>query len=410
MNTIDTQEKQTFDNLGIAKELMDVLVKHNFTTPTPIQHKAIPVAITGKDVIGIAQTGTGKSLAFGIPMLQRVMQGEAGGRGLILLPTRELAAQINETLQKIGREFGLRTAVLIGGASMGLQVKSIRNNPHIIIGTPGRVIDHLTQKTLRFNDIKVLALDEADAMLDMGFAPQIQQILQTMPQERQTMLFSATMPDTILKIANQHMKLPLSIEIAPQGTVAEKVEHELFYVKKEQRMLLLQKLLTEYKGSILIFLRTKHNAKKLCSSIKGLNFSVAEIHSNRSLMQRKEALDGFKSGKYRILVATDIAARGIDVKGIQLVLNYDLPEHSEDYVHRIGRTARAGMTGKAVSFVMPDQKGKIRQIERLINSSITISQVPGITTVPQAFVHSPRPSRFNRPFKKPFRKNFAKRY
>src|SRR3989344_377663 len=249
----EKNKKSDFYGLGIAPDILQTLAKLNFKTPTPIQEQAIPAAIEGKDLIGIAQTGTGKTLAFGIPMIQRILQAEAGGRGLIILPTRELAAQVNESLLKLGRGFGLRTAVLIGGASMGFQVKSIRNNPHIIIGTPGRIIDHLKQKTLKLDDIGILVLDEADHMLDMGFAPQIKQVLQTVPVERQTMLFSATMPNDILKIASTYMKLPLRVEIAPPGTKSENVEHEIFFIKREQKTELLIKILREYKGSVLVF-------------------------------------------------------------------------------------------------------------------------------------------------------------
>jgi ATP-dependent RNA helicase RhlE len=213
-------------------------------------------------------------------------------------------------------------------------------------------------------------------MFDMGFAPQIKQILLSVPKVRQTMLFSATMPDSIIKIATTYMKLPVRVEIARQGTAAEKVEHELFFVKKDYKVRLLEKLLKEYKGSVLLFSRTKHGAKRICQDLYNKGFTSAEIHSNRSLGQRREALDGFKSGKYRILVATDIASRGIDVKGIELVINFDLPESPGDYVHRIGRTGRAGQAGKAISFVMPEQKNKVREIERLIRSTIPISQLP----------------------------------
>ena len=346
-----------FGGLGIAPKMLEVLAQLNFKTPTPIQRKAIPIAIEGKDVVGIAQTGTGKTLALGIPMIQRILQSNKG-KGLIILPTRELALQSNEMLQKIGRPFGLKTAVLIGGASMGQQVQAIRNRPHIVIGTPGRVIDHLQQKTLSFHDVIVLVLDEADCMFDMGFAVQIKQILQATSKDRQTMLFSATMPDNIVKIATSHMKLPVRVEIDRQGTAAEKVEHELFVVKKDQKNRLLDKLLLEYKGSVLVFCRTKFGAKKICRDIRNMGISTAEIHSNRSLAQRREALDGFKMGKYRVLVATDIASRGIDVKGIELVINYDLPESAGDYVHRIGRTGRAGMEGGGIFFFVVKPKKK----------------------------------------------------
>ena len=341
---LSNETEMTFGGLGIAPKLLDVISRLGFNTPTSIQHKAIPAAVEGKDIIGIAQTGTGKTLAFGIPLIQHLLK-VGKGKGLIVLPTRELALQIDESMQKIGRTFGIRTAVLIGGSSIRQQLQSISRNPHIIIGTPGRINDHIQQRTLSLHDVSILVLDEADRMFDMGFAPQINKILQVVPKNRQTMLFSATMPDGIVKIASSHMKLPVRVEIARSGTTAENIEHELFVVKKDQK--LLKKLLGEYKGSVLIFLRVKHSARKICNELRNIGISAAEIHSNRSQGQRKEALEGFKLGRYRALVATDIASRGIDVKGIELVVNFDLPENPEDYVHRIGRTGRAGMAGKA---------------------------------------------------------------
>lgn len=407
--TTHNAEQGSFNGLGISPNFLSALEKLNFTVPTPIQHKAIPAAIEGKDIVGIAQTGTGKTLAFGIPMIQRIAALQGKSRGLVILPTRELALQVNETLQKITRGFGVRTAVLIGGESMYQQIRAIKNNPHVIIGTPGRINDHVKQRTLNFNTVSILVLDEADKMFDMGFADQIKQILAVVPKERQTMLFSATMPDSILKMASQYMKLPLRIEIAKQGTTAEKVEHELFVVQKDQKMTLLQKLLLEYKGSILVFSRTKHGARKICSNLRAMNFSAEEIHSNRSLAQRKKALDGFRSGRYRVLVATDIASRGIDVKGIELVLNYDLPESAEDYVHRIGRTGRAGLTGKAISFVAPDQKNKIREIEYLIRTPIPVSKAQGMVQV--SLEQNPQP-RYNHHQHMRAKRNFGspKRY
>jgi ATP-dependent RNA helicase RhlE len=366
--------KGDFNGLGIAPRLLEILAHNKYTVPTPIQTEAIPIAIEGKDVMGIAQTGTGKTLAFGIPMLQRLAQMK--GRGLVILPTRELALQVDETFQKIGKAINLRTAVLIGGASMNRQMDMLRKNPHVIIATPGRLIDHLNQKTANLHDVTVLVLDEADRMLDMGFEPQIRRILQTVPKDRQTMLFSATMPDEIVRIATSYMKLPVRIEIARQGTTAANVTQELFVVKKDDKNRLLEKMLEEHRGAILVFSRTKFGAKKIMRAVKAMGHSAAEIHSNRSLAQRREALDGFKSGKYRVLVATDIAARGIDVTGIAAVINYDIPENPDDYVHRIGRTGRAGLSGHAITFAMPDQGDEVRQIERVTRNRLPITKLP----------------------------------
>lgn len=386
-----------FFGLGIAPKLLETLERLRYHHPTPIQQQSIPIAIEGKDVIGIAQTGTGKTLAFGIPMIQRLAQVK--GRGLVILPTRELAIQVDEAIQKLGKGIGLRTAVLIGGASMYLQQQMLRANPHIIIATPGRLIDHMEQRTVSLSDVKILVLDEADRMLDMGFAPQIKKILVAVPKERQTMLFSATMPNTIVDIARSHMKLPVRVEIARQGTAAEHVTQELFVVSKNDKTRLLEKLLTEYRGTVLVFSRTKHGAKKLARAVRTMGHTGAEIHANRSLAQRREALDGFKSGKYRVLVATDIAARGIDVKGIEVVVNYDLPDAAEDYVHRIGRTGRAGMAGRAISFATPDQQSDVRAIERLMRTRLTTSKLPVLPparAIPTTPEYEERPRSFGR--------------
>jgi ATP-dependent RNA helicase RhlE len=365
-----------FSELGIAPRLLEAIDRLKFTEPTPIQRGSIPVALSGKDLIGIAQTGTGKTLAFGIPMLQRLEQVK--GRGLVVLPTRELALQVDEHLHSIGRNFGLRTAVLIGGASMQMQRQALSRNPQILIVTPGRLIDHLEQRTVRLGDVKILVLDEADRMLDMGFAPQIKRIFAAVPRQRQTMLFSATMPQEIVSIARQHMELPIHVEIAKSGTTVEQVTQEVFFLAKEDKYRLLEEMLKQYRGPVLVFTRTKHGARKLAQAVRQMHHNATEIHSNRSLSQRREALNGFKSGKYRILVATDIAARGIDVTGIELVINYDLPMQAEDYVHRIGRTARAGREGRAISFATFDQRRDIRDIEHLIRSALLVSKLPEV--------------------------------
>ncbi len=388
-----TPQPNGFQNLGIAPKLMQILETHKFVTPTPIQQKSILPGTEGKDIMGIAQTGTGKTLAFGIPMIQRLAQASGKTKGLVILPTRELALQVNETLKKIGSTLGLKTAILIGGENMGKQIKMLRLNPHIIIATPGRLIDHLESRTITLNTVSILVLDEADRMLDMGFAPQIKKIMQTVPKTRQTMLFSATMPNEIVDIAKSFMHLPLRIEVAPQGTAVELVEQELFFVHREDKSALLQNILKEYTGSILVFSRTKFGAKKIAQTIRNHGYTASEIHSNRSLNQRIEALDGFKIGRYRILVATDIAARGIDVTGIQLVVNYDLPSTAEDYVHRIGRTGRAGMAGKAISFAMPEQRFEVRAIERLIRTNLPVIKTPALVRLPKA-PETERPDRY----------------
>ena len=382
---------QGFLGLGIAPKILDVLDRLKFKTPTPIQRKAIPLAIDGKDVIGIAQTGTGKTHSFAVPMIQRLVQGK--GKSLVLAPTRELAVQIDEACRILAHAFQMRTSCLIGGASMHDQIRILRKGPRIIIATPGRLLDHVEHRNISLNDVSMLVLDEADRMLDMGFAPQINQVLRLVPRERQTMLFSATIPKAIMEIASKYMKLPVSVEIAPSGTVAERVTQEVFIIPKDSKIKLLEKILAQYHGPILLFSRTKHNARKLTTAIRAMKHSAAEIHSDRSLSQRREALDGFKSGRFKVLVATDIASRGIDVAGIELVINYDLPEDIENYVHRIGRTGRAGQKGHAISFATPDQRRDIRDIEQLIKGSLPISkhpEFPAISFTPGLVVQTGR--------------------
>lgn len=408
------QQHPSFYNLGIAPKILEALDKMRFTVPTPIQHKAIPIGIEGKDIVGIATSGTGKTLAFAIPIIQQFAQKK--GRCLVLAPTRELAIQIGETFQKMATLFGIRTTVLIGGASMHLQLQALRTNPRIIIATPGRLIDHMNQRTVMLADVNILVLDEADRMLDMGFLPDIKRILKFIPKDRQTMLFSATMPGEILEIASSHMKLPVRVEVAPSGTTAERIIQEVFIVRKDMKRELLSKLLYQYHGPVLLFSRTKIGASKITHFVRELGHSAAEIHSDRSLVQRREALEGFKRGKYRILVATDIAARGIDVIGIELVINYDLPEDIENYVHRIGRTGRAGHEGRAISFATPDQGIDVRSIEKLIKIDLRILEHPDLPR--EKFFHPKQhiPSRRggmhrhgqNRHFKPHGRRHFGK--
>ncbi|MFA5247982.1 MAG: DEAD/DEAH box helicase [Patescibacteria group bacterium] len=373
------QENSGFDGLGIAEKLLQAIAKAGLKNPTPIQRESIPVAILGKDLLGVAQTGTGKTLAFAIPMLQRLALYK--GRGLVLLPTRELAVQVDESLRKYGAALGLRTAVLIGGENINRQISELRRLPHIIVATPGRLNDHLERHTVKLNDVKILVLDEADMMLDMGFMPQIERILENIPKERQTMLFSATMPTEIIKLANKYMASPLRVEVAASGTTATNIDQEIFIVEKNSKLAQLEILLHEYSGAVLIFCRTKHSVANLTGKISLMGYQATEIHSNRSQIQRRKALDGFRAGRYRVLIATDIAARGIDVSGIELVVNYDLPDDANDYVHRIGRTARAGKSGKAISFADPMQAREIKEIERLVKKVIPLREISPLHAV-----------------------------
>ncbi len=375
-----TQIKQSvgrFSDLGIKENFLAILKQEGFDVPTPIQHQVIPGALQRKDVVGIAQTGTGKTLAFGIPMIQYLVSHR--GQGLVIVPTRELALQVERSLKHVGASLGLRCVVVIGGVSKHMQIKYLKRNPHVVIATPGRLVDLMEQKACALDKVNTVILDEADRMLDVGFLPQIKRILQSTPKDRQTMLFSATMPKSISLLASTFMKMPLRIEIAPQGTTVENVEQEIFIVVKNNKMRLLDSLLDKYQtGKVLIFSRTKYGAKRIARDVRYMDHTATEMHSNCSQAQRKKALEGFTNGKFRVMVATDIAARGIDVKDIGLVINFDLPDYSEAYVHRIGRTGRAGRYGRAISFVTPSQKADVRKIERLIQKSIPVLSLPSL--------------------------------
>lgn len=364
-----------FDDLGIAPSLLKEISRLNFTTPTPVQNEAIPAGLNGDDIIAIAKTGSGKTIAYGIPMLQRLSKSKRG-TGLVLVPTRELAIQVEEAIQSVSRTINIRSAVLIGGASMIQQLRALEKKPRIIIATPGRLLDHVERKTVSLAEVEVFILDEADRMLDMGFIPDIKKIMKSIPDKRQTMLFSATMPQEIEAIAGELMANPTHIEIDRSGTTPAEVSHEMFFINNQDKSRLLALQLKQCSGPVLVFTRTKRMASKLTNKVKKMGFAAAEIHSDRSQGQRQHAMEGFKRGRYQILIATDIAARGIDVSGIELVVNYDMPANSEDYVHRIGRTGRAGKTGHAISFANIAQRSSILSLERFMKTKLTISALP----------------------------------
>ncbi|MBN9501675.1 MAG: hypothetical protein BGO01_15615 [Armatimonadetes bacterium 55-13] len=390
-----------FACLKLDERILKQLSKLGFQTPTPIQAESIPHALEGQDIIGIAQTGTGKTLAFGLPMLQKLL--DIDGTGLVLAPTRELAIQIDEELRKVGHAFGLKTAILIGGAPMNKQIAELRRRPNIIVATPGRLMDHLNQRTATLKFVSMVVLDEADRMFDMGFAPIVRRILDQTPKDRQTMLFSATMAPEVTDVANSYLVNPIRVEIARQGTPAELIDQELHVIEKDQKNEFLGNLLDANQGTILVFSRTRHGARKVARTVRAMGHTAAELHSDRTLAQRRTALQGFKSGEYRVLVATDIAARGIDVKDIELVINYDLPDQIEDYIHRIGRTGRAGSSGRAVTFALPDQYKDVRQIERLLGREIPV--MTGTLPVHHVPKHNsrPKPQAGPRPERKPRR-------
>ena len=371
MNQTVTVSESNFADLGISTNLIKSLNAAGITVPTPIQSAAIPIASTGRDLIGIAQTGTGKTLAFALPMITRFRDDD---RGVVLAPTRELAEQIAVGMQKIG----FHPALLIGGAPMGRQVSQLRGRCNMIVATPGRLMDHIQQKNVSLRGVTTVVLDEADRMLDMGFAPIIKKFLDMTPSNRQTLLFSATMPKEIEDLALNYMKNPARVEIAPQGTASELVEHEVAYVGFDDKRSVLERLLSDENGTILVFTRTRHGARKLAVIVRQMGHQAGELHADRSLPQRQAAMEGFRNGRLRVLVATDIAARGIDVKSIALIVNWDVPEHAGDYVHRIGRTGRAGQKGKAVTLVLQAQHREVRDIEKLLGTEIPISSLSTI--------------------------------
>lgn len=352
--------------MALPPSILTKLDRLGFVTPTPIQRDAIPLALDNHDIIGIAQTGTGKTLAFGLPIATNLEQNEVA---LVLAPTRELAIQIQEVFQQLD----MRTALLIGGAPMRKQISELKARPSVIIATPGRLLDHMEQRIVDLRNVVIAVLDEGDRMLDMGFAPAVRRILDRLTTERQTMLFSATMPKEITELASKYLFEPKTVEVDRSGTVVEAVEQELVVLHHEDKPQMLDDLLKRHRGSVLVFTRTRHGARKIARNVSRMGHASAEIHSDRTLIQRRAALDGFKSGRYRVLIATDIAARGIDVKDISLVINYDVPQKAEDYVHRIGRTGRAGASGRAITLATPDQHQDVRDIERLLRTEFAVS-------------------------------------
>ncbi len=362
-----------FDQLNLSTETLADIHRAGYAAPTPIQAKAIPQALKGADLIGCAQTGTGKTAAFVIPIVER-LAGGSGLRALILVPTRELALQTQECLDRLGSARRVRAVTVIGGEAMGPQLMALRNRPDVLVATPGRLLDHLERRSLSLGAIRILVLDEADRMLDMGFAPQIDRILKHVPIDRQTLLFSATIPPEIERLARAHLVRPVRVEVGRVARPVAKVTQVLYPAGREEKTPLLLTLLRGERGKVLVFTRTKHRADRLARAVAAAGHRATRLHADRSQSQRREALDGFKSGRYRVLVATDIAARGIDVANVAHVINYDLPQTPEDYIHRIGRTARAEATGLASSFVAPEEREQLRLIERHLGQPVPRSR------------------------------------
>lgn len=363
------QNEGDFSSFNLVEPLNDAIEKLGFTTPTPIQNKAIPIAMTGADLIGCAQTGTGKTLAFALPMLTRLLENE-GDTALVLAPTRELAMQIQDTIRKLTMfTHDIRGALLLGGSSYYEQEKALSRKPNIIVATPGRLVDHLQRRTVNLSKAKFLVLDEADRMLDMGFAPQLDRIMQFVPKDRQTLLFSATFAPEIKKMANKFLRNPQEVFIGSTSRPAEGVEQQIVEIGSNKKLDMLLDELNAREGSVLVFTGTKHRADRLTKSLKEFGHSVERIHGGRSMGQRKMALHSFREQHIRVLVATDIAARGLDISHVAHVINFDLPRDPEDYIHRIGRTARAGAKGQALSFISPEDKEQWKKISRLLPKS-----------------------------------------
>ena len=375
-----------FEDLGLMPELLDAVRDAGYTSPTPIQQQAIPPALMGRDLIGLAQTGTGKTAGFTLPIIQRLLEEghghiQAGAhrvRVLVLTPTRELCVQVDESFRKYGRHTGLRVAAVFGGVGIEPQTKELKQGVDVIVATPGRLLDHMERQNVAFDDLEVLVLDEADRMLDMGFAPQLNRIVAEVPRFRQTLLFSATMPPEVEALARKYLRKPLVIQVGRRSSAASTVTHAVYPVPRDRKTELLAELLQE-KGmdSVLIFSRTKHGADKVVRHLSSKGISSTAMHADKSQGERMRALEDFKSGKVRVLVATDIAQRGLDVSGISHVINYDVPQQPEDYVHRIGRTGRAAATGDAFTFMAPDEIAMVRSIERIIGEPIPRISVPG---------------------------------
>jgi ATP-dependent RNA helicase RhlE len=367
----------TFKELGLAEPILKALEAEGYTTPTPIQEKAIPILLKGKDLLGVAQTGTGKTAAFGIPILHHLYEGislrqnKRKIKALVVTPTRELAIQIGESFTAYGKHTGLRNTVIFGGVKQGKQVNALRGGIDILIATPGRLLDLMNQGFITFRDLEFVVLDEADQMLDMGFIHDIKKIIAKLPPQRQSLFFSATMPKTIVELSTKMLGDFERVTIKPEQATAEKVEQGVYFVSKPNKPKLLVHLLQEkLNESVLVFSRTKHGANKIVKKLAQADIRSAAIHGNKSQAARQKALGAFKDGKLKVLVATDIAARGIDVEELSLVVNYDLPNVSETYVHRIGRTGRASASGIALSFCDLEERAYLRDIEKLIKQQV----------------------------------------
>lgn len=358
---------KTFQEMGLPEALVHTLGCMHFNEPTPIQAEAIPLALHGKDILGSAQTGTGKTGAFGIPLVAKLLSNTIGS-ALVMTPTRELATQVMSQLQiMLGKRSRIKTALLIGGDSMSKQLMQLRNHPRVIVGTPGRINDHLERGSLKLHDTDFLVLDETDRMLDMGFAVQIDSIMQYMNDKRQTLLFSATLPQNIVQISKKYLNEPVHVAVNQISELAPNIQQDTLRISEAEKYPNLLSQLDERQGSVIIFVKTKYGAEKMAIKLSKDGYSASAIHGDLRQNKRDRVIADFRDKKYRVLVATDVAARGLDIPHIEHVINYDLPQCAEDYIHRIGRTARAGSNGFALSFITPAERGKWNAIDLLLN-------------------------------------------
>ena len=368
-----------FKEMGLPERLVAKLTELGITDPTPIQTRAIPEALAGRDVMGLAQTGTGKTAAFGLPLVTKMLKAgirpdPKTARGLVLAPTRELAKQIHDTLRDYTTGTGLKVGLVVGGQSINAQIQRLFKGTDLLVATPGRLIDLMDRKAIRLDLTQFLVLDEADQMLDMGFIHALRKIAAMLPKKRQTMLFSATMPKQMAELAQSYLNDPVRVQVSPPGKAADKVTQEVHFIAKSQKSALLIELLSKHKDELaLVFGRTKHGSEKLMKSLRAAGFAAESIHGNKSQGQRDRAIAGFKSGEVKVLVATDVAARGLDIPAVRHVYNYDLPNVPDNYVHRIGRTARAGAAGAAVAFCSPEEIGELKAIQKTMKISIPVA-------------------------------------
>lgn len=368
----------SFADLDLHQAVLSAVTESGYTTPTPIQRDAIPVIRRGRDVMGLAQTGTGKTAAFTLPLVDRLVDGPKRTRALVLTPTRELCIQVEESVRKYAQHADLSVVAVFGGVPLDPQERALRDGVDVVVATPGRLIDHLERQNVDFGDLEVLVLDEADRMLDMGFAPQINRIISQLPAYRQTLLFSATMPPEVEALARKYLRKPVVVQVGARSAAASTVTHAVYPVPRQKKNALLVQLLTQAgHESVLIFSRTKRDADRIVRDLEKAGVSATAMHADKSQVQRMRALSDFKEGKTSVLVATDIAQRGLDISGITHVINYDVPQQAEDYVHRIGRTGRAAKEGDAYTFMAPDEIGMVRSIERMIGTPIPRISVPG---------------------------------